>query len=160
MENETYLADVGITPSHKNYARCLRALEDYGENRWWLSDNLQRRAYYQTEEMIKTGLLLLPSLESYQLDLYALLNRPVASIELAEAGLKGLLAEVREAWLDLLIVQGRESEAEEVRQRFLQETVYPMLEDVEEKMRKRGGIFLMPEDARKNLFRLPPKGNR
>ena len=119
MKSEKSPASVDLTLSHENYARCLRTLEGYGENHWWLSDDPQRRAYYQTEERGKTGLLLSPNLESYQHDLYALLQRPVAGSELTESGQKPLLQEAREAWLDLLFMQGRESEAEEVRQRLL-----------------------------------------
>lgn len=152
MEHEAYLQSVGVATTHENYARCLQIMDSYGENHWWLSEP-KTRAYYQTEELMRSGILLLPTLESYQRDLFALLARPVLSIALIEPGLSRLLQQAREAMYNHLLAQGHIEQAEALRQRLLQETINPMVERLSENVEKRGGIFFLSEETKKNLGR-------
>lgn len=86
--NQAYLISIDV-PAEKQQ-RCLEAMEKYGENQWWLSENPRERAYYQINE----GILLM-SFSQFHSDIGKLLNRPVYTHEFAFPKLK---QEAERAW--------------------------------------------------------------
>jgi hypothetical protein len=72
-------------------------MDSYRENRWWLSHIPEDRAYYQTEVLVKSGILLLSNLGDYQADLFTLLHCPVLSAEMIEPSVRKLWQEVQTA---------------------------------------------------------------
>lgn len=88
--NQAYLISIGV--AGENQQKCLEAMEKYGDNQWWLSDDPKVRGYYQVNE----PLLLLPSVPQFREDLGKLLNRPVFSHDLVSPKFK---QEVERAWI-------------------------------------------------------------
>lgn len=87
--NQAYLVSIGV--KEENQSACLEAMEKYGDNQWWLSDDPKVRAYYQVNE----PLLLLSSVPQFREDLDKLLNRPVFTHDLVSPKFK---QEVERAW--------------------------------------------------------------
>lgn len=88
MNNKEYLVSMGV-PMDKQQ-KCLDAMEKYGGNRWWLSDDPKARAYHQINEEF-----LLMSFSQFHGDVEKLLNRPVWTHEFAFPKLK---QEAERAW--------------------------------------------------------------
>jgi hypothetical protein len=92
MSNEEYLQSIGLNEGDKNYQRALDALNGYGDNRWWLSDDPRTRAYYQIMEPLQ----LTMSFDQFWQDVEILLGRGVYNIEFANNG--KLQQEAQLAW--------------------------------------------------------------
>lgn len=75
----------------ENRQTCLEAMDKYGDNRWWLSNDPKERAYHQ----IKEPVLLYKSFEDFHADLSVLLNRSVFTHEVTSNNFK---LEVERAW--------------------------------------------------------------
>jgi hypothetical protein len=88
--NSLYVDTVlGPLPKEDRQA-CLDAMEKYGKNRWWLSEDPKERAYHQVNEPI-----LLMSFSQFHEDVENLLNRSVWTHEFASDKLKH---EAERAW--------------------------------------------------------------
>lgn len=96
MTNEEYLESIGVKTASDAWRNCMDAMDGWGENRWWLSDDPRERGYYQTvEHFSKDGRLLMP-FKQYHHDIEILLSRPVFAHELA---LPELRKEAERAWI-------------------------------------------------------------
>lgn len=88
--NTAYLRRIGIQAGDEAWRKCMDAMEKYGDNRWWLSEDPRERAYYQLKEKI-----LLMSLKQFHGDVEKLLNRDVLIHEISSDRLK---QEAERAW--------------------------------------------------------------
>jgi hypothetical protein len=86
--NQAYLVLIGVSDEKQQV--CLEAMEKYGDNQWWLSDDPRERAYHQITETI-----LLMSFSQFHKDTEKLLNRSVFTHEFASPKLK---QEAQRAW--------------------------------------------------------------
>lgn len=86
--NQAYLISIGV-PQEKQQ-KCLDAMDKYGDDQWWLSDDPKARAYRQ----MKAPFLLMPFSQFHE-DMEILLNRPVWTHEFVSPKFK---QEVERSW--------------------------------------------------------------
>jgi hypothetical protein len=103
MDNAQYLEQLNPALDDQEKRECLAIMDKYGENRWWLSEDLRTIAYYQLREN-----RLLVDWTRFCEGVRALLGRPVYTHEYGLCR-EELLKESEEAW------QGIEHSAEEKR---------------------------------------------
>lgn len=87
------MATAGEQADYKMIGRCLTFMKEYGDNRWWASDDERIMAYYQ---IMNTRCMLVP-IDKFQTALEFLLGRPVMTHEFA-FNLKGLREEAEAAF--------------------------------------------------------------
>ena len=95
MNNAEYLKQKSISPGTITYSELLNALESYGDNHWWMSDNPRTRAYYQTLDQRNSFIL---PYQQYINDLGVLLGREVQVYEIRMSNKAILRQEVEQAW--------------------------------------------------------------
>ncbi|MDP9676225.1 hypothetical protein J2W97_002220 [Paenibacillus jamilae] len=79
MTNEQYAK--AMTSDKKAIDNMLRVMDKYGDNRWWLSDDVKRMCYFQLQEDS-----LLIEFEVLHKGVETLLNRGVQTIEFRDLG--------------------------------------------------------------------------
>lgn len=78
MDNETYLKQKRAALGAEAYGELLKVLDNYGDDRWWLSDDPSIRGYRQTLDT--NGPLILPY-KQFMVDLGVLLGREIQLYE-------------------------------------------------------------------------------
>lgn len=96
MDNLEYVQQHVSDPQVQQ--EMLAAMEKYGDNHWWESDDPRVRAYYQTLEMDESGRGFI-SFRQLKSDLEVLLNRSVYNHEFASANAVAMRQEVERAWI-------------------------------------------------------------
>lgn len=74
MTNEQYCTT--MTSDKKAIDNMLRVMDKYGDNKWWLADDVKRMCYFQLQEDIS-----LIEFEVFHKGVEMLLERPVMDIE-------------------------------------------------------------------------------
>jgi hypothetical protein len=78
--------------TEENKLKVLEVLDSYGDNKWWLSEDLRVLAYYQIMEPV-----LVTDFAKFHEGLEKLLGRPVWTHELG-VNIQGLRNEAEKAW--------------------------------------------------------------